>query len=79
MEMKSLLLTEKVKRLLSKDNKEKLGMVEEESDLIDNCKYIVYTSNEYLFEDGGNSLPCRSLKECADFIKNKAYKKEGIL
>lgn len=78
MEMKSLLLTEKVKRLLSKDNKEKLGMVEEESDLIDNCKYIVYTSNEYLFEDGGNSLPCRSLKECADFIKNKAYRKEKL-
>ena len=78
MEMKSLLLTEKVKRLLSKDNKEKLGMVEEESYLIDNCKYIVYTSNEYLFEDGGHSLPCRSLKECADFIKNKAYRKEKL-
>ena len=43
MEMKSLLLTEKVKRLLSKKDKEKLGMVEEENDLIDNCKYIVYT------------------------------------
>lgn len=77
MEMKSLLLTEKVKRLLSKDNKEKLGMVEE-NDLIDNCKYIVYTSNEYLFEDGGNSLPCRSLRECAEFIKNKAYLKEEL-
>ena len=62
MEMKSLLLTEKVKRLLSKDNKEKLGMVEE----------------EYLFEDGGNSLPCRSLKECADYIRNKAYLKEEL-
>lgn len=78
MEMKSLLLTEKVKRLLSKDNKEKLGMVEEENDLIDNCKYIVYTSNEYLFEDGENSLPCRSLRECAEFIKNKAYLKEEL-
>lgn len=78
MEMKSLFLTEKVKRLLSKDNKEKLGMVEEENDLIDNCKYIVYTSNEYLFEDGGNSLPCRSLRECAEFIKNKAYLKEEL-
>ena len=78
MEMKSLLLTEKVKRLLSKKDKEKLGMVEEESDLIDNCKYIVYTSNEYLFEDGGNSLPCRSLKECADYIRNKVYLKEEL-
>lgn len=78
MEMKSLLLTEKVKKLLSKDNKEKLGMVEEENDLIDNCKYIVYTSKEYLFEDGGNSLPCRSLRECAEFIKNKAYLKEEL-
>lgn len=78
MEMKSLLLTEKVKRLLSKKDKEKLGMVEEENDLIDNCKYIVYTSNEYLFEDGGNSLPCRSLKECAEFIRKKAYLKEEL-
>ena len=78
MEMKSLLLTEKVKRLLSKDNKEKLGMVEEGDDLIDNCKYIVYTSNEYLFEDGGNSLPCRSLRECAEFIRKKAHKKEEL-
>lgn len=78
MEMKSLLLTEKVKRLLSKKDKEKLGMVEEENDLIDNCKYIVYTSNEYLFEDGGNSLPCRSLKECADYIRKKTYLKEDL-
>ena len=78
MEMKSLLLTEKVKRLLSKDNKKKLGMVEEENDLIDNCKYIVYTSKEYLFEDGGNSLPCRSLKECAEFIRKKVYKREDL-
>lgn len=78
MEMKSLLLIEKVKRLLSKKDKEKLGMVEEENDLIDNCKYIVYTSNEYVFEDGGNSLPCKSLKECADYIRNKAYLKEEL-
>lgn len=78
MEMKSLLLTEKVKRLLSKKDKEKLGMVEEENDLIDNCKYIVYTSSEYLFESGGNSLPCKSLKECADYIRNKAYLKEEL-
>lgn len=78
MEMKSLLLTEKVKRLLSKKDKEKLGMVEEENDLIDNCKYIVYTSSECLFENGGNSLPCRSLKECADYIRNKAYLKEEL-
>ena len=78
MEIKSLLLTEKVKKLLSKKDKEKLGMVEEENDLIDNCKYIVYTSNEYLFENGGNSLPCRSLKECADYIRNKAYLKEEL-
>lgn len=78
MEIKSLLLTEKVKKLLSKKDKEKLGTVEEENDLIDNCKYIVYTSNEYLFENGGNSLPCRSLKECADYIRNKAYLKEEL-
>ena len=71
-------LKEKVLKMLNKKDKEKLGNVEFDTELFDRCKYIVYTENGYLFEDGSNSLPCKSLKECAEFIKNKAYKEEYL-
>lgn len=68
-------LTERVRRLCK--NKEALAYVEEADGLIDDCKYLVYCTDEY--EDimdhcKGSSFPARSLKECAYFIDNEYIK-----
>lgn len=68
-------INENVKRYLSKELKDKFGCVEYVDDAIDNCKYILYTSQNYCFEDGGTSYPCKSIKEILYFLKNSVVKK----
>ena len=70
-----MLLRDKVLKYLPKKYYDRFGDIEAADDLIDNCIYIVYTSNEYIFEDGGNSLPCRSIKDAVDFIKYSTIKR----
>lgn len=43
----------------------------EEDGLIDHCKYILHYSHDYT--DGeceGGTLPCRSIKEACEFVRN---------
>ena len=53
---------------------EVLEFIEEEDDLIDDCKYMLYYSDDYT--DGecyGGSYPVKSITEAIDFIKNSLY------
>ena len=68
-------LKDKVLSYLPNKYKDRLGDIEQADDLIDGCKYIVYTSDDYEFEDDGNSLPCRSIGEVIYFIKNSTIPK----
>lgn len=48
-----------------------------EDDLVDDCKYMLYWTNEYTDSDGdgyGGSYPVRSIKEAIDFIKNSLFR-----
>lgn len=71
-------LRKKFLKRLPKKYHEKFGDIEAEGDLIDDCKYILYCNNGYLFEDGGNNLPIRSISEGIEFIKRKVYKEEEL-
>lgn len=63
-------IKDKLLQYLPNKYKDRFGDIEYADDLIDNCKYILYTSNKYIFEDDGNNLPCRSIKEAISFLKN---------
>lgn len=63
-------LKEKMLKYLPKKYYVRFGDIETANDLIDDCKYLVFTSNNYKFEEGGNCLPCRSLKEAVHYIKD---------
>lgn len=63
-------LNEKLLRYLPKKYHNRFGLIEKEGDLIDDCQYMLYTSNDYVFEDGGTTIPCRSLKEAVHFLKD---------
>lgn len=61
-------LKDRVLRYIPKKYQDRLGDVEMESGLIDDCIYMIYTSENYVFEDGGRTLPCKSFKEIVHFI-----------
>lgn len=62
-------LQEKLFKYLPKKYHNRFGLIELEDGLIDNCKYMLYTSDEYIFEDGGNSYPCKSIIEAVHYLK----------
>lgn len=50
---------------------------EEEDDLVDDCKYMLYWTDEYTDgECAGSCFPVRSITEAIYFIKNSLYKVE---
>lgn len=61
-------LKERVLRYIPKKYQERLGDVERESGLIDDCIYMIYTAPGWQFEDEGTTLPCKSFKEIVHFI-----------
>ena len=52
----------------TKKEKEKIELFEKDIDLIDNCKYMLYIKDEYAIDY--HSLPCKSIKEAKQFIKD---------
>lgn len=49
---------------------------EEEDDLVDDCKYMLYWTDEYTDgEYAGSCFPVRSINEAIHFIKEVLYEK----
>lgn len=68
-------LTDKVRKRLPKDKQDALDYIEEADDLVDNCKYLVYYTDEY--SDGeciGSSYIVKTLSEAVEYIKNTLFK-----
>ena len=60
---------------IPKKYRERVEKLEREEGLIDDCKYMLYYSDDYT--DGecyGSSYPVRSITEAIDYIKNSLYK-----
>ena len=65
---------EKLFKRLPRKYHERVAFIEEEDDLIDDCKYMLYYSATYT--DGecyGGSYPVKSITEAIDYIKNSLY------
>lgn len=65
---------EKLFKRLPKKYHDRVDNFEEEDDLVDDCKYMLYYSDDYT--DGecyGSSYPVRSITEAIDYIKNSLY------
>ena len=66
---------EKILKRLPNKYHDRVRDIEEECDLIDDCKYIVYYSENYTDGDCyGSSYPVKSITEAIDFIKNILHK-----
>ena len=68
-------LLEKLLKRLPKKYHDRVAFIEAEDDLVDDCKYMLYYSDDYT--DGecyGGSYPVRSITEAIDYIKNSLYK-----
>lgn len=69
-------LLQKLLKRLPKKYHDRVVNIEEEEDLVDDCKYMLYFSEEYT-DDGqcyGSSYPVRSITEAIDYIKNSLFK-----
>ena len=66
----------KLLKRLPKKYHERISDFEQEDDLVDGCKYMIYYSDDYTDgECAGSCYPVRSISEAIDFIKNSIYKK----
>ena len=66
---------EKLFKRLPKKYHDRVDNFELEDDLVDDCKYMLYYSDNYT--DGecyGSSYPVKSITEAIDYIKNSLYK-----
>ena len=54
---------------IPKKYQERVYSIEKEDGLIDDCKYILYFKNGYVF-DGFSTIPVRNKKEALYFIRN---------
>ena len=59
---------------LPKKYHERVEDLDEEGDLIDDCKFIITLKKPYYFEDGGSTYPCRNYKEAIYIIKTAIIK-----
>ena len=66
-------LKEQLLKRLPKKYHERVKDIEEEDDLVDDCKYMLYWNEPYT-DDGRDgvesSYPVRSITEAANYIKN---------
>lgn len=68
---------EEVLKRLPKKYHDRLVNVEYESDLIDDCKYMVYYSKKYTDgECAGSCFPCKNMTNILHFIKNTLHSVE---
>ena len=59
---------------LPKKYHERVSDLDEEGDLIDDCKFIITLKKPYSFEDGGLTFPCKSYNEAIYIIKTSIIK-----
>lgn len=62
-------MTEKLFARLPLKYHERVKAFEAEGDLIDDCKYMLYFADGYVWHGEYTSLPCRSITEAIGFIK----------
>lgn len=78
-------LKEKLLKRLPKKYWNRVETIEEENDLVDDCKYMLYYTDEFTNGDcAGSSYPVKSITEAIDFIKNSLFpltirKKEDLV
>lgn len=68
-------LLEKLLARLPKKYHDRVAKIEEEPDLVDDCKYMLYYSDNYT--DGecyGGCYPVRNITEAVNYIKNDLSK-----
>lgn len=73
--MKNMTPTQKLLAKLPKKYHDRVVSLEAEEDLCDDCKYMLYYSEQYT--DGecyGSSYPVRSIAEAINYIKNNLHK-----
>jgi hypothetical protein len=59
-----------LKRYFNRWELERIEAFEEEGDLIDGCKYILYIKEQYREYKDESSFPVRSIKEAKQFLKD---------
>lgn len=67
----------KLLKRLPKKYHNRVSKIEQEDGLIDDCKYMLYYTEEFTDGDGGccgGCYPFKSISEAIDFIKNDLYK-----
>lgn len=62
-------MKQKLLKALPKKYHERVANFESEDGLIDDCKYMLYLNDGHHFWDGGNSIPCKNVKEAIGFVK----------
>lgn len=68
-------LKEKLLKRLPKKYHDRVEDIELEEDLVDDCKYMLYYTEQYTDGDcSGSCYPVKSINEAIDFIKNSLYK-----
>ena len=66
---------EQLLKRLPKKYHDRVENIESDIDLVDDCKYMLYYSEQYT--DGecyGSSYPVRSITEAINYIKNNLHK-----
>lgn len=64
-----------LERYIPKKYWERVSKIELESDLIDDCKYMLYFENGYAYQGDYWCLPVKNIKEAIEFIKD-SWKEE---
>lgn len=67
-------LTKKLLNNLPKKHWDKVASLQSDSDLIDDCKYMLYWTDKYTDGDEyGGCYPVKSISEAAKFVKESLY------
>ena len=68
-------LKEKLLERLPKKYHDRVDDLQNDIDLVDGCKYMLYYTDGYTDgECAGSCYPVRSISEAVDFIKNSLFK-----
>jgi hypothetical protein len=62
--------TQTLLQMLPEEQKYKVELLERETGLIDNCKYMLYFIEGYGIAGEEGSVPVNSLKEAVSFVKD---------
>lgn len=62
-------LTQTLLKMIPEEHKYKVELLERETGLIDNCKYMLYFIEGYGIGGEEGSVPVNNLKEAAEFVK----------